>query len=346
MKKLVNLTILLVIVSILLISGCKGSGLKQNSSNEEDNINGSKGDFKDFPKSIVIASGPIGGPWYSIITKISEILMREIPGLTVSVIEGGAESNLQLVNEGIDVHLGMTSSVAMLQCKNGSGELDIMDNVTAVMPISSSYIQTAVRADSNIKSFKDIVGKRISAGRIGFASEVIFRQILNAYGISYEDVKKSGGNVNMIGWSEYPSLMSDGHLDVICLNGEIPHNIFMQIEVDKPLRLLECDEEQKKIVLEKMPALFTKTFEAGCYKGVEEPIELFGYSGLLVANDRLSDEFLLKIMDLIQDSKEEIISELAFVDLLGWENSSSGMNELVCRPVIWEKIKEKSNSSR
>jgi hypothetical protein len=40
----------------------------------------------------------------------------------------------------------------------------------------------------------------------------------------------------------------------------------MQIEVDKPLRLLECDEEQKKIVLEKMPALFTKTFEAGCTK--------------------------------------------------------------------------------
>jgi TRAP-type uncharacterized transport system substrate-binding protein len=133
--------------------------------------------------------------------------MREISGLTVSVIEGGAESNLQLVNEGKDVQLGMTSSVAMQQCKDGSGALKILDNVTAVMPISSSYIQTAVVANSEIKSFKDLVGKRISAGKIGFASEVIFRHIINAYGITYEDIKKAGGNINMLGWSEYPRMI-------------------------------------------------------------------------------------------------------------------------------------------
>lgn len=334
MKKLLNLAILLILLVIILMVGCKNSNLDSQKSELKDNS-------MDFPKSIVIASGPIGGPWYSTMTKISEILMREIPGLTVSVIEGGAESNLQLVNEGTDVQLGMTSSVAMQQCKDGSGDLDILDNVSAVMPISSSYIQTAVLADSDIQSFKDLLGKRISAGKIGFASEVIFRQIIAAYGITYEDIKKAGGKINMLGWAEYPSLISDGHLDVVCLNGEIPHNIFMQIEVDKPLRLLECDPEQKKMILEKMPALFTKTFEAGTYKGTKKEVELFGYSGLLIANNKLSDEFLFKIMDLIQENKAEVISELAFVDLLGWENAGSGMSELVCRPAVWKRVQDK-----
>lgn len=349
MSKLFKTVISLILVVSLLMVGCSKADTKQDVSNDNDSKNQSSdvSDSNDkkieHPDSIVIASGPIGGPWYSAMTKVSEILMREIPGLTVSVIEGGAEGNLQLINEGVDAQLCMTSSVAMQQCKDGSGTIEILDNVSAVMPIVSSYIQAAVPADSDVKSFEDVVGKRISAGKTGFASELIFREILNAYGITYDDVKAAGGSIDLLNWSEYPTLVGDGHLDVVCLNGEVPHNIYMQIEVDKPLRLLSIGEEQKAAVLKKMPALFTKKFDAGCYKGTTEEVELFGYSGLLAASKDLSDEFLLQIMELIQENKDEIVSELQFVDLLGWENVDSGMSEMVCRPAIWEKVQEKAN---
>ena len=345
MKKNLKKVLVLTIVFVLLLVGCTSDNTnsQQNSGNTNNQQSGNvENKENNFPTSIVIASGPIGGPWYSAMTKVSEILMREIKGLTVSVIEGGAESNLALVNAGVDAQIGMTSSVAMQQCKDGSGSIEKMDNISALMPIVSSYIQVAVPENSDIKSFTDILGKNISAGKTGFASEVIFRQILDAYGISYDDIKAKGGNVNMVNWSEYPTLVGDGHLDLICLNGEVPHNIYSQIEVDKPLRLLQIGENEKKAVLEKMPALFTKEFEAGCYKGTKENVELFGYSGLLFVNNSLPDEFVLKIMELIEENKDEIISELPFVDLLGWENIKSGMSELVCRDSIWKVVQEKS----
>lgn len=319
----------LLIVILMVLTGCSSNG----------GINESKEDA-DFPKSIILASGPIGGPWYSVCTKISEILMREIPGITVSVTEGGAEANLDLLDKGNDAQLAMTSSVAIQQMTDGT--VKSLENISGVLPIVTSYIQPAVLEESSITGMKDVIGKKVSAGKTGFASEVIFKEILKAYGITYKDIEDGGGNISLLNWAEYPDMIADNHLDVICLNGEVPHNIYMQIEVNKPLRLLSVDEEEKNKVLENMPSLFTTKFPAGVYEGTKEEVELFAYSGLLAANDDLSDEFLLKIMNIIQDNKDEIVNELNFVDLLGWENSKSGLDESLCRPAVWNLIEEKT----
>ena len=108
------------------------------------------------------------------------------------------------------------------------------------------------------------------------------------------------------------------------------------------MRVLSIDAEHRDMVLEKLPALFTKTFEAGCYKGTTEDIEVFGYSGLLIANSNLSDEFLVALMNLLQDHVDEVTDELSFVDLMGWENAMSGMDESFCRPAVWAELQEKA----
>ncbi len=296
----------------------------------------------DYPKNIVLTTGPLGGPWYSSGTKLAEIMMREWSDMTVTVVEGGSEGNMVAVDEGVDAQLGIVSSLTMQQSRDGSGTIGPCPNATAVMPIVSSYIQTGVLAESDIMTYEDVVGKDVSAGQTGFASDLVFRAILETYGIDYEDIKAGGGSHSYLSWSEYPTMVADGHLDVFSLNGEVPHNIFNQIEVNNPVRILGIDPEHRDMVLEKLPALFTKTFDAGCYKGTDQQVELFGYSGLLVANSELSDEFLVALMNLLEEHADEVTSELAFVDLMGWENCMSGMSEEFCRPAVWAELTDKA----
>lgn len=323
--------------------GASGSGTSDSGSAGGGNTGGEAASTAlEYPKNIVICSGPIGGPWYSSATKIAEIMMREWTDMTVTVVEGGSESNLVAVDEGIDAQIGITSSLVMQQSRDGSGTIGACSNATATIPIVSSYIQTGVLADSGIESFADLVGKDVSAGQVGFASEIIFRTILETYGITYEDIKADGGSYSYLSWSEYPSMVADGHLDAFCLNGEVPHNIFNQIEVNDPIRVLGIDPEHRDMVLEKLPALFTQTFEAGCYAGTDESVELFGYSGLLIVNSELSDDFALALMNLLQDHVDEITAELAFVDLMGWDNAMSGMSENFCRPAVWAELQAKA----
>ena len=231
-KKVLALTLALAMALTLVLTGCSDSGSKPSENTSKPDSGSAPSDSGsapaelEYPKNLVLCSGPIGGPWYSSATKIAEIMMREWTDMTVTVVEGGSESNLVAVDEGIDAQIGITSSLIMQQSRDGSGSVGACSNATAVMPIVSSYIQTGVLADSDIHSFEDLVGKDVSAGQVGFASEIVFRTILETYGITYDDIKAGGGSYSYLSWSEYPTMVADGHLDAFCLNGEIPHNLF------------------------------------------------------------------------------------------------------------------------
>lgn len=326
MKKMFSRKVLSFVAACALTAGFAASAFASNAS---------------FPKSLVIASGPLGGPWYSACTKMSEILMREIPGLNITVIEGGAESNIALVNAGGDAQIGMTSSMLAYPSITGKGEnAKKADNVKAVMAILTSYAQIGTAESSNIKSIPDLVGKRFSAGKRGFISDIVFRRIAKEYDIDYKKITGAGGKVHMVSWGEYPQLVGDGHLDAFCLVGEVPHNLMVQIETSIPVRLLSVDKEKMEKILKEEPYLIGKTFPAGTYKGTKEAVNLLGYSGIFIANNNVSDEFLVKMVAIIQKNKDEIQKELPFVNLLGWDLVKSGIADETMRPAVLKLAQE------
>ncbi|MGE5486026.1 MAG: TAXI family TRAP transporter solute-binding subunit [Ignavibacteriales bacterium] len=292
-----------------------------------------------WPKSIVIASGPIGGPWYPTMVKCSEILMREIKGLNVTVIEGGAESNIKLVNAGKDAQIGMTSSAVLypgIEGKLSGGEK--ATNITAMGAVLTSYTQIGVPANSPIKSIPDVVGKRIAPGKTGFISEIIFRNVLEAYGITYDDIKAKGGSISLVAWGEVPALMKDNHVDVFSMCGEVPHSTIMELETTKQIRLLSIDKDKLDVILKKYPYLFAVEKPAGIYKGQKEPVTLLAYSGVLIANKSLPSDFLAKVVDVLVSNKDEVVKELPFVDLLSWERVMSGLEESVTDPEVLKLV--------
>ncbi|MDX9871817.1 MAG: TAXI family TRAP transporter solute-binding subunit [Clostridia bacterium] len=327
-KKL--LVVALILVMLILSTGCSGNKPAEQGSDKV---------VIEHPKSLVICASTMGGTWHSAATKISELIMMEFPDMSVSVIEGASDSNLQLVNSGRDAQMGFSSSISVMPAFDGSNPV-VTDasNLEVVLPITSSFIQTAVWADSNIKTYPDLVGKNVSPGTQGMASKLGFEAIMEAYGYSIADMEKAGTTYQLAAWGEYPDLMGDGHIEACSLNGPVPASIFMQLEASKPIRILNCGKEEQKVVLAKYPSLFVKTFAPGGYKGTTEAVDLFGYAGMLVANAELPDAFLVRVVELLQENKEAIQKELPLFDLLGWENATIGMNEKISNKAVWELI--------
>lgn len=295
-----------------------------------------------FPQNMVIASGPLGGPWYTACTKMSEVIMREIPGINITVIEGSAEGNLMLANRGTDVQLAMTSSMLAFPALTGKNE-DKKKNtpkLTAVMAVLTSWSQTGTPENSSIKTYQDLLGKRFSSGKRGYISDILFHRIAKEYGVSNDKITAAGGKIHQVAWGEYPQLLGDGHLDAFCLNGEVPHNIVMQIETTIPVRILSIDKLIMDKILKEEPYLVGKTLPAGAYKGTKEPVNLIGYAGILVANEKLSDEFLTKFVAVIEDNKGEILKEVPFMDLLGWDLANSGISDETMRPAVLQLVKD------
>lgn len=321
-------TIILLLVMIFSLTGCGGDKPAEQTDNTIEH-----------PKSLVICASTMGGTWHAAATKISELIMAEFPDMSVSVIEGASDPNIQLVNIGKDAQMGFSSSMSILPAFDGTNPVvKDVSKVELVLPITSSFIQTAVWADSDIKTYPDLVGKNVSPGTAGMASKLGFEVIMEAYGISIADMEKAGTTYQLTAWGEYPDLMGDGHIDACTLNGPVPASIFMQLEANKPIRILSCGKEQQDYVLKKYPSLFVKTFQPGAYKGTTEPVDLFGYSGMLYANADLPDAFLVRVVELLQENKEAIQAELPLFDLLGWENATLCMSAETANPAVWELI--------
>ena len=132
--------------------------------------------------------------------------------------------------------------------------------------------------------------------------------MLDAYGFTYDDIRNNGGSVSMSP-GVVSSLMKDNHIDAFCLCGEIPHSSIMEIEASKPVRLLPIEPDSFQAVLDKYPYLFATEMPAGIYEGQKEPVTLLGYSGVLIANKSLPEDFLAKIIEVLVEHKDEIVNE-------------------------------------
>jgi TRAP transporter TAXI family solute receptor len=78
------------------------------------------------------------------------------------------------------------------------------------------YFQMVVLADSGIKSVADLKGKILTLDRMGNTGELLSRQVLQVYGLSYKDMAK----VHHVSYSDSADLMKDGHAEKVCLKLE------------------------------------------------------------------------------------------------------------------------------
>src|SRR5699024_2922718 len=167
MKKI----IVSVFIGLLLfaIAGC--------SDNEDEELEMSE---------IVIASGPTGGGWYNTASGVAKLLMKEIPGLNVTVNEGGGYENIKLVNEG-DAQIGYAFTNDVLTGYEGKGSFEDdrkMEHVDQFLTLYPSYLQTVTLSGNGIESYKDLGDKNILPGEQSFATVNHVETMLNQYDIS------------------------------------------------------------------------------------------------------------------------------------------------------------------
>ena len=318
----------------LILAACMLTALCACGSSPSGNEPGGETEDIEHPASIVICASNSGNIWYSCAVKLSELLMREFPDMSVTVVEGGGDPNIDAVNLGEDAQLGFTSSTSLLPAFDGTNE-NVQDcsNVAALMSVQVSYAQTAVLADSDIIDYPDLAGKRVAAGTYGQVAMYTMDALLEAYGMSAADL--AGGEYQVASSSEYPDMFADGHLDACHINGNFPLATLVQIDSTDPIRLLQPSQEAFDYILTEYPSFYTVDVEANQYQGQTEPMTLLAYDGMLMANKDLPGEFLARVVELVAESGDELF------DRGTWENCGTFITEANTVPEVYDLLKEK-----
>lgn len=248
------------------------------------------------PPFITVGGGV--GTFPIMAAKIAEVINKEFPGVKASSIPGGSDLNLKNIQSGAS-QVGLSISMTSYQGFKGLAHFpQPLDKARHVMSLYRGYIHYVASARSDIRAFADIAKRpyKVYVGKAGTLHQVLMTEMLKAYGITPDDIRKAGGIPNPVAYSDVVRMLQDGQLDVAMLTGPVPYSMAMELAQSPGVRLLNASEEARARVLQALPGIGRATIPKGTYKGQDEDIQTVAYMSHMVASSDLSEDFVYRLV--------------------------------------------------
>jgi len=246
-------------------------------------------------KFLRMFSGPEGGSWYPLGSAMMGIV-EKATGISSSNGPGGGVGNCKAVNGG-RADLGWTYTHTAYNAYNGRGKFDKKNtNLRHLMSLYPGVFQMAVPKSSKINTVADLKDKRIVPGKVGFSGTVIAELVLKAYDITFDNIKKNGGSVSYVGYSDSAALMKDGHSDCYMAVTSCPQSTIIDLNFQPGVRFLPVDKEHMDKILEMEPGLMATVIPAGAYKGLAADVPAVGTVTAIVIHKDVSDDLAYNIV--------------------------------------------------
>jgi len=249
-----------------------------------------------------MVSGPSGGSWYPLGAKIVQVLGEKVDGITTSNTSGGGISNILSVGGG-DAEIGWSYAHTAFNGYSGKGKFKKPEpNIRHFATLYPAMFQVAVPTNSPIKSFSDMKKANISPGKAKWTGTAFAESILKAYGISFDDIKKNGGTVHHVSYTESVALMKDKHIDVFMAATSMPQASFLELEHSPGIRFIGLPEAKLQEILKANPGFIPGVMPKGVYKSIDKDLHTLGIVTNMVVHKDLPEDLVYKMCKVFWDN--------------------------------------------
>ena len=256
-------------------------------------------------KFLRMFSGPEGGSWYPLGSAMMGIVEKSTK-ISSSNGPGGGVGNCKAVNGG-RADLGWTYTHTASNAYNGRGKFNKKnENLRHLMSLYPGVFQIAVPKSSKINSVADLKDKRIVPGKVGFSGTVIAELVLKAYDITFDSIKKNGGSISYVGYSDSAALMKDGHSDCYMAVTSCPQSTIIDLNFRPGVKFLSIDKPHMDKILEMEPGLMATVIPKGAYKDLEGDVPAVGTMTAIVIHKDVSDDLAYQIVKTLYDNWPEL----------------------------------------
>lgn len=298
------------------VTGCSSGNAKSGSNGKT--------------RYISIATSSSGGAFSIIGTAMSDIINKNMPGVSANIeITGGSSENILLAEKG-NVELAMAASDVLALALEGKGSFEgkkiAKDSIKGVMGGHLTTLQVYTIKTGDIKSFKDLKGKKIAVGPAGSVAGDAMKAVMEAYG--YEINKD--WTPEYLAHGDGAEALTDGNVDAVCIMSTLPASPVATAAASKELRLLDLDKEQYEKILEDCPYYLPASIEANVYNGQDTPVERsIGSASIMVASSKMSEEDVYQIVKAIFENNDTMVA--AYPQCTEWsvENVTRGLDGLI-----------------
>lgn len=246
---------------------------------------------------IVFGGGPAGGTFQIVANGIQIYKpMKSVSKFKVQAqSSAGSVENLRKTNSGRQ-QMSVVYSGHIYLGLNGMMKNDTRKykNVLAVARLYGAPAQLVVRADSKIKSVKDLINKKVGVGNAGSGAFANCELFFSHMGV-WDKIER-----NAMGYNDAAQAFGNKQLDAFWLFTAYPSGAVMMAAQTNDIALVNLNADAAASgFYNKYPYFSKLTIPAKTYKGVDYDSISFQDSALWVANSKVSVEVVYKMLSLL-----------------------------------------------
>lgn len=271
---------------------------------------------------MTMGTGGTTGTYYAFGGVIANVINAKDVGVEINVQSTGAsKANIYLVHDG-EADLAIVQNDVMDYGYNGTDLFAAEGKADGFRTVAALYAEVCqVVSTKDITSIADLKGKRVSVGDAGSGVEFNARQILEAYGMTFDDIE-----VNNLGFGDSSDALKDGKIDAFFCTAGAPTTAIVELATTNDINLLEVDDEHAAKLAAAYPYYTTYPIPGGSYKGVDNDVQTVAIKATLICSPDLAEDTVYNLTKAIFDNQAEIAAAHAKGQELSLEYATTGIS--------------------
>ena len=287
---------------------------------------------------MTMGTGGTQGTYFAYGNVLSQYIKDKTNISVTAVSSDGSKANIQSVDVG-DYQLGTVQSDVMAYAWNGVRSFKDEGKITTFRTIAGLYAEAVqlVTTDPNIKSVKDLKGKKVSIGAP--ASGVYFNAIdvLEAAGLTEKDIVAQYQD-----FGQSADALKDGKIDAAFIVAGAPTPAIDELcMTNKNARLVPIDGDIAKALMAKNKFYSVYEIPANSYKNQTAAVLTVTVKATLIVSADASEEDVYNLTKTIFDNIEDIKVKHAKGAELSLENATEGLSVVPFHAGAAKYFKEK-----
>lgn len=269
-----------------------------------------------------VTGGPMG-TYYAIGGVMADVLNPLLSDTSLTLESSGASrANLEMIEEG-DAHLATVQNDVMYYAYTGTslfeGE-EPFKNFSAVAGLYDETVQI-ITCDESIQTVADLAGKTVSVGDAGSGVEFNAKEILEAYGITFDDITVVNSS-----FGDSAESLENGEIDAAFIVAGAPTTAVEELAENTKISLVQLDDEHIAALKENYDFYTESIIPAGTYAGLDADSVTVSVRASLVASNELSEDVVYEIVKAVFENKEALAAGHPKFEALSPEDAVIGMS--------------------
>ena len=302
MKKNKFLLFMVLSVFALILAACGGNDEEPADSTDtstegEDTATETPDYGVDF---LSVLTGGTQGTYYALGGTFADLISTETGVKTTAQVSQASAANMTGLQNGDGEVAFVQTDIAFYATEGTEMFKEPIDTISALGALYPETVQLVTLADSGIKSYEDLKGKKVSVGAPGSGTYANAEQLLEIHGLTMDDIEAQN-----LDFGESTDSIQSGQIDAAFITAGYPTSAVEALNATNAVNIIPVTAEKAEELIAKYPYYAVDTIPTGTY-GLAEDVPAVSVLAMLAVKKDLSEDLVYAMTKAIYGNTDKI----------------------------------------